>query len=105
MIGIGGGVPQIPAHLHYVRRMAADETDEHNSHPPPTTGLDVRYFRGTDQVVMLREVADHLDRCNPGRSIVGLWCTAESEKHGMVFEVVIEYDEDFHEEFRSDIAD
>ena len=76
--------------------MASDEIDELNTRPPPTSGLDVRHFRGTDPAEMLREVADYIDRANPGRTIVGLWCLPPSDgtDEGMEFEVIVDHDED-----------
>lgn len=75
--------------------MASDEIDERNPHPPPTTGLATRTFWGTDPAEMLRQVADYIDRANPGRTIVGLWCVPPTDSdEGMEFDVVIEHDED-----------
>jgi hypothetical protein len=76
--------------------MASDEIDELNWRPPPTTGLATRHFRGTDPAEMLRQVADYIDRANPGRTIVGLWCVPPSDgsEEGLEFEVIVDHDED-----------
>lgn len=76
--------------------MASDEIDDLNWRPPPTSGLATRRFRGTDPAEMLRRVADYIDRENPGRTIVALWCVPPSDgsQGGMEFDVIIEHDED-----------
>lgn len=85
-------------------RYVPDETDELNPHAPPTSGLATRRFRGTDPAEMLRRVAEYLDRANPGRMIVGLWCVPPSDgsDEGMEFDVVIEHDEDAYEYYPDD---
>jgi hypothetical protein len=81
--------------------MASDEIDELNTRPPPTTGLDTRHFRGTDPAEMLRQVADYIDRSNPGRMIVGLWCVPPSDgsEEGLEFDVIVDHDEDAYSEW------
>lgn len=80
-------------------RHVPDETDELNPQPPPTSGLATRRFRGVDQAEMLRRVADYIDRANPGRTIVGMWCVPPSDgsQDGMELDVVVEHDEDAYE--------
>jgi hypothetical protein len=78
--------------------MAADEIDEYNPHPPPTTGLALRYFRGGDHAEMLRRVADYIDRSNPGRLIVAIRASVAPDDSELVLEVVVEHDEDAYED-------
>jgi hypothetical protein len=80
--------------------VAADEVDELNPFPPPTSGLTMRRFRGRDHAEMLRRVADYLDRENPGRTIVGLWSVtpAEGPLDALELEVIFEHDEDAYED-------
>jgi hypothetical protein len=79
--------------------LPANEVDEHNPHPPPTSGLASRRFRGSDPAEMLHRVAEYLDRANPGRMIVGLWCVPPSDgsEEGIEFDVIVEHDEDAYE--------